>query len=339
MYTIVRILKMLRLHRLAHFVKTGCREAARRTGILGIYLGIYLYFYHHYYKKNFMKLRIEYRGYRILRPSEGNDLIAQLLESAEPAAIAKFGSVETQAIRWFFERRRIGIEWDLTAKLFLYRNAGVFPPDDEVLDKWCLEFTDSIKSLDLIGVEYSPNESWTVRRFAPNARLSDVAGLLDWFQHKNPWTRCLKDKRVLVIHPFEQTIRRQFLCRDKIWQDERCLPYFELDTIRVPLSDALVKSGFKDWFDALEHMKTEIAEKEFDVAIVGAGAYSIPLVACVKKKGKSGIHLGGQTQTLFGIRGRRWDNAYSGFYNSYWCRPSKEETPENVSIIEDGCYW
>lgn len=284
--------------------------------------------------------RIGYRGYNVLSEADGNDLITQLLKSAKPTAIGKLGDIETQAIQSFIKYKGNIEKWDTGIKMNLYRNAGVFPKNNEVFYRFCLEFLESLKSLDLIAVWYNPYESNIVRNYATNAKLAELCALEPYY-HNDPWSVHLENKKVLVIHPFNKSIERQFQYRDKIWQDERCLPNFTLDTIKVPLSDALVKSDFKDWFDALQYIKTEMSEKEFDVAIVGAGAYSIPIVAHAKKLGKFAIHLGGAVQILFGIKGGRWDSHEIGlrFYNNYWSRPLEVETPQNAAIIEDGCYW
>jgi hypothetical protein len=63
--------------------------------------------------------------------------------------------------------------------------------------------------------------------------------------------------------------------------------------------------------------------------------------------GKKAIHLGGSTQLLFGIKGKRWEDpnygfngtSYSSFFTQHWVRPSLEETPQDSNSIEDGCYW
>jgi hypothetical protein len=292
------------------------------------------------YYRPIVKKRMDYRGCQILTPAKGNDAIARLLESGEPAAIGKLGNVEARALASFISCQGRPVTWDADVKLELYRNAGVFPANDEVMSKWCVQFIDSLKSLDLVGLWFHRYESQLVKRFAVEATLA-VDTSLEPYYHKNPWSRCLKNKRVLVISPFADSIRRQYQYRDKIWQDDRCLPDFRLDAIRAPLSDALVKSPFKDWFEALQHMTMEISRREFDAAIVGAGAYSIPLIAHIKQRGKFAIHLGGATQILFGIKGDRWDNMprVSRFYNKYWTRPSKDETPSNASIVEGACYW
>ena len=53
--------------------------------------------------------------------------------------------------------------------------------------------------------------------------------------------------------------------------------------------------------------------------------------------------MGGATQILFGIRGRRWEVEYTDtivpLFNPYWVRPLPEETPEKAASVESGCYW
>jgi hypothetical protein len=119
------------------------------------------------------------------------------------------------------------------------------------------------------------------------------------------------------------------------------LPDLDLLTMPAVQSIAGQNPGFPDWFAALDSMRTRIAQTQFDVAIIGAGAYGLPLAAFVKQLGKQAIHLGGSTQVLFGIRGRRWDDRpeVNRFYNNYWVRPSSAETPQRSDTVEQGCYW
>lgn len=84
-------------------------------------------------------------------------------------------------------------------------------------------------------------------------------------------------------------------------------------------------------------MKRAMQSTPFDVALVGAGAWSLPLVAHAKKLGKKGLHLGGQLQLLFGIKGGRWDRG--NFYNEAWLRPLSEERPTGFMRMEKGAYW
>ena len=88
-------------------------------------------------------------------------------------------------------------------------------------------------------------------------------------------------------------------------------------------------------------MKNQISNCDYDVAIIGCGAYGLPLAAHVKRMGKVGIHIGGATQILFGIKGKRWESipAVSKLINEHWVKPLPEETPSEFRNMEDGAYW
>ena len=89
-------------------------------------------------------------------------------------------------------------------------------------------------------------------------------------------------------------------------------------------------------------MITGCSKIEFDVAIIGCGAYGFPLAAEIKRMGKIAIHMGGATQLLFGIRGKRWDDwvgVYKKMVNEYWVRPSEEEKISEGYKIENNFYW
>jgi len=101
------------------------------------------------------------------------------------------------------------------------------------------------------------------------------------------------------------------------------------------------ETEFDTWFDAYDWMCNQIKNIDFDVAIIGCGAYGLPLAAYVKSLGKQAIHLGGATQILFGIKGKRYDDIpfYRGLYNQYWVRPNSGEKIQNYLKVETGCYW
>lgn len=80
---------------------------------------------------------------------------------------------------------------------------------------------------------------------------------------------------------------------------------------------------------------------DFDLAIIGCGAYGFPLAAKLKRAGKQVIHMGGATQISFGIKGRRWvENPRAEVkFNDAWVYPLKSETPQNCNAVEEHCYW
>jgi hypothetical protein len=164
---------------------------------------------------------------------------------------------------------------------------------------------------------------------------------LEPYRHADPWSEALFKKRILVVHPFEDSIKKQHAKRHLLFSDSRVLPDFELITLKAVQSIAGNTVPFADWFQALDWMRNEIEKIDFDIAIIGAGAYGFPLAAHVKRLGKKSIHLGGASQLLFGIKGNRWDKdpTTSRFYNEHWVSPSASETPQNSHAVEKACYW
>jgi hypothetical protein len=99
----------------------------------------------------------------------------------------------------------------------------------------------------------------------------------------------------------------------------------------------MVPPRHRDWFHGLEEMQASMSRTEFDIAIVGAGAWSLPLVAHAKRLGKMAMHLGGTLNLLFGIKGGRFEDR--GLYNEHWIRPVASERPANHKLLENGAYW
>ena len=89
-------------------------------------------------------------------------------------------------------------------------------------------------------------------------------------------------------------------------------------------------------------MKQEIDCCDYEIALIGCGAYGMDLAAHVKRRGKIAIHLAGWTQMLFGIYGNRWledQPAYRRLINEYWVRPLESEKAAGAEKVENGCYW
>jgi hypothetical protein len=285
--------------------------------------------------------RMKYSGRHIAAPQEGNDLLAQLIH--KPGAVGKIGDSELRGLRRYMshaDKSGRCTSWGRSA-INLYRNAGVYPPDPEIFSRFCTEYFNALSQLDVLAVWFRPREANVQRRYAPNVKLVSLTSLEPYY-HQRPWSAQLAGKRVVVVTPFAQTIERQYQRREQIWAAKpQVLPEFHLRTVRCPLSAALEEPVYPDWFAALDAMKRKMAEEPFDVAIVGAGAWSIPLAVHAKSLGAWGIHLGGPTQILFGVLGGRWDaNAdICAFQNDAWARPSTEEKPNTFRKIENGCYW
>jgi hypothetical protein len=266
--------------------------------------------------------------------TEGNNLILEGLNDYNPFMAGKTGSIELDCISSYLKFR----DWNSSLKNQMTINTGFFPSDNPSLMRFCALYLKSLETIDVIATwRYEEELLFPTYCKATSVRLRS----LEPYYHKNPWSQALIGKKVLVIHPYDKSILSQYANRKFLFKDPRILPDFYLDTIKAVQSIGGTKTEFNTWFEAYEFMCNQIVHKDFDIAIIGAGAYGLPLAAFIKGLGKKAVHIGGATQILFGIKGRRWDahDIISLLYNEYWIRPSPEEIPENSHFIEEGCYW
>jgi len=229
--------------------------------------------------------------------------------------------------------------WMRGVRKNMFEASGFFPPTDENLCRFSEMMLEDMKGLDILA-SIKMEENFFQNRFPKAKRLRFNS--VEPFFALNPWTHALKGKNILVVHPMTDSIKKQWSIIDKVWPDGM-MPAFNLKTFKAVQSIAGEKSEFQSWFDALEYMKSEISKIDFDICIIGCGAYGFPLAAHVKRMGKKALHFGGVTQLFFGIRGKRWESdpyfPFTNFMNEYWIRPNENETPGNAGIVEGGCYW
>jgi hypothetical protein len=251
------------------------------------------------------------------------------------------------AYNYFFAKHhnQKPIPWNPTIVQEIFVNAGVFPQTEEARCFFSEELSDAVANTDIIAPWNSglgEFELRFIRSRNANSRLVDLQSL-EPFYHGLPWTSLLKDKKVLVISPFVETIKKQYEKRHLIWKNPDILPSFELKTIFHPTSKAISgdKNKYNTWEEMIEKIKYEMFQTEFDVALIGTGASSLPLASFAKTINRQAVHLGGALQMLFGIKGKRWEQMrfFSHCYNEAWVRPSSEETPQGFMQVEGGTYW
>ena len=286
--------------------------------------------------------RRQYSGKKFLSIRDTNDRITEYINKGEPFMIARYGGSELKLIRAYFERNLMGKEQEYDEAVEqLNKLSGFFPSDRLLADRFVELMLESSSQIDLLGIWHNFMEDFVCEQYAINSEFTLLRNLEPYYLEGQGWSEALAGKKVLVIHPFEESIRVQYNKRREVWGDRNILPDFELHTIKAvqTLSDQ-TDDRFETWFDALDYMTKQCYEVDFDVALIGCGAYGLPLAAKIKKMGKGAIHLGGALQILFGIKGSRWDAhpIISSFYNDAWIR-SIDEKPKGSEKVEEDCYW
>jgi len=285
-------------------------------------------------------------------------LIYDRLISEEPCMIARFGAnelatvinylgvhnAEKKSIIRYITGKEIEWWWNKNKIEQMLNCAGFFPPSEEKIEQFCELIISEIPCVDVLGSWLSDEKYF--EKEMKNCQKIDLELLNPYFS-KVPWTKALENKKILVIHLFAQSIEKQYKKRELLFENKDILPSFELKTIQaIQTLGGGDETPYADWFAALDEMKIQMDKVDYDICLIGCGAYGFPLATHAKRSGKKAVHMGGSLQLLFGIKGKRWENPnyneqynYAKLMNEHWIRPSKTEKPKNAEKVEGGCYW
>ena len=304
-------------------------------------------------------------------------VLREALTSTAPLMVVRVGLNELRFIHSYALQQRPDHDETAVAWRNMCRSAGVFPDDPDGMDDFLLAYKRALDRVDYLGVYLSTHlrvraierfpflpaglsaarslgagprflELDLHAAFCPDASLiaADYPVVWDGASTGMPWTAALRGRRVLVVHPFKASIEQQYHTnRARLFANPDILPEFaELTVVKAVQSQVgHHPHEFATWFDALEFMKRQIDATDYDVALLAAGAYAVPLAAYIRGCGKKAIALGGTLQLLFGIKGRRWEiempHIGRALFNEYWIRPKPHEHPPGYLAIEEGCYW
>lgn len=315
------------------------------------------------YRKLVHKEFPNFRNECIWDRTEANRIVGEAVASGQPLMLTRFGSIElsiantarvnnlevsTISKLWRYIVDNTDLPW-IDAKFYkpIALNAGVFNPTSDILRRFGELYVEDSKLIDIL---MSINYKEVHMPLPESCKYIHFETAYPFFV-ENPWTAHLKGKKVLVVHPFASTIQKQYSNREKLFANHNILPQFELKTIKAVQSSGNNPVPFKDWFEALKWMEDEIDKADYDICLIGAGAYGLPLAAHVKRTGKQAIHMGAGVQLLFGIKGSRWEDPnygdiwpqletnYTVLFNEYWTRPQIDETPKDAVKVEGACYW
>ena len=275
------------------------------------------------YCKLFSDNSVEYdRG--ITDPDKASELIYNLLASGKPCMIARYGAFELASVVNYLGVKNAQHSclkyisgkspqwwWNKRLMKFMQSNAGFFPSTEENLMRFGEMMVEDSKQLDILGSWLSDEE---ILKTIYHLKYKTVAlRNLEPFWGHQPWSRFLEGKKVVVVHPFAETIKYQYdNYRDKIFENPMVLPNFESFRVVKAVQSLGGNSDFNNWFEALDYMKKEIDREDYDICLTSCGAYGFPLAAHVKRMGKQAVHLGGALQLLFGIKGNRWEDPNYG---------------------------
>src|SRR5688572_3298263 len=152
-----------------------------------------------------------------------SDLIRAGLESKIPFAVSRFGYSELRTLLTYLHIQEKGSKftklfsfikgdkvepwWCENTTKIITHNAGLFPKQIDIIEKFCQMSLRDMQEIDVLG-SWLGGESW-IKPVMPNTKFMRFHDFYH-FLHADPWTTGLKDKRVLVVHPFAKSIESQY---------------------------------------------------------------------------------------------------------------------------------
>ena len=289
-------------------------------------------------RKNFIKKRKFYDS--LLRDDEANRLIFNSIKKGEPKSIARIGNTES-ILSYNYRLNR-----DFKIPIFSYLEkkalslSGIYPCTRANTLEFCRLFDAYVNQVDVLSVWFTPGEVGFYR--CSNKPQLIPLKTLEPFHVTTPWTHAFEGKKVLVIHPFMKSIQHQIEKSRSYFKNSLFKPKMDLILYKPVQSLGTKQKLDGSWKASLDRMISEIKLIDFDVSLIAAGAYGLPLAVEIKKMGKVGINVGGALQLFFGVMGNRWQfdsDLNKVILKENWIRPLKEDIVDDFTSIEGGCYW
>ena len=174
----------------------------------------------------------------VMSSTKTNEYLYEKIQSGEPFLACRFGNTELQTVVGNLKVKILGHSKEADEYLDkwftrLGNGAGFFPVDYQYLDRFSDCILDAVANTDLLAMWHLNMEDFVIEEYAPKVDLTFLFRLEPWLAKKTTWSVALKGKKVLVIHPFEDTIRKQYQNREKLFPGTDILPEFELKTLKA----------------------------------------------------------------------------------------------------------
>ena len=282
----------------------------------------------------------------ILSIKESNAYIVDQLQKGTPVLISRLG-IGAETIVSYNAMHHLKISHSLVDNLS--NNAGIYlesGKENKLISLFVKHYVGALK--DSVGLAcFSDNtiiekqqlffsekfglDKIHSRSLGPFYAMSD--GL-------DPWTKHLVGKKILIVHPFVETMKNQRESGFKLFGDTDIFDANQEFIFYKSFNTIAGNHCHRHWYETFLVMCKEIKKLDFDIALLGCGGYGLPLSHYIKSKlNKSALYIGGELQLFFGIMGKQW------IKNDYWIQHRNKYgtqfviPDDNKDKVENGCYW
>jgi FkbM family methyltransferase len=283
-----------------------------------------------------------------------NKQIIKLIQKNEPFIVSRMGiGGETFKTYEYDTTNKITNSYLHPTTLTLY-NAGIYYQKNDFakLELFLKQYRKALFNSNILASFFNSSISTIQDYFSNKYYLPQIhsRSLEPFYQIQEgikPWTHYLLGKKVLIIHPFVESFKKQIDNDFQIFYDENKRIFLKNQEFKFYKTYQTIAGNHihDNWFQTYIMMCNDIKNIDFDIALLGCGGYGLPLCNFIKMNlNKSAIYIGGGLQLLFGVMGKRWEKnemwkKIISENNSKFIKPSKEESCLNSNTIEGGCYW
>lgn len=229
---------------------------------------------------------------------------------------------------------------------------GLFPVTLEFLLAYNDFYVPHLRQIDCLGLFFHPpgRELNIVRHY-------QLTNQFMYYQDQEPdrsvpsndqqcYLPSFAGRRLLLICPFAPLLaeRANQATFEAVWANtgKRWFYPAQVDALGFPFGFAAeTQRRYGRALVLFEALATEIARRDFDIALIAASALALPLAAVIRQQGKIALDLGGHLQVLFGVAGQRWRASpvwQRDYPNAAWIDIPAEYRPPAAEIRYPG-YW
>ena len=282
-----------------------------------------------------------------------NETIIRLLNGSNKFFIARLGiGDETHITVHYLRNKRVTAEY-LAPQINLN---GIYSKTNNLRDyeAFCLSYDRAIANCDvlasftfnsrnIIGIQ----QFFAKRHNLPQIHSKALEPFYCCMSNIKPWSHYLLGKKVLIVNPFTESMKRQLAAGFQIFKDPSKRIFLDGQEFVFYKSYQTIAGNHlhSSWRETFSLMCNDIRKLNFDIALLGCGGYGLPLCNFIKSDlNKSAIYVGGGLQLLFGVMGNRWAARpeWQEIIRENGCKfvkPSPDEAVPNKESIEGGCYW
>lgn len=280
-----------------------------------------------------------------------NETIIQLLNGSNKFFIARLGIGHETLITVHYLLNK-----SVEARYLPLVNAGIYSSSNDLQDyeAFCVSYAKAIGNSDVLA-SFTFNsrniieiqEFFSKRHNLPQIHSRALEPFYCSMNNIKPWSHYLLGKKVLIVNPFTESMKRQLAAGFQIFKDPNKKIFLEGQEFVFYKSYQTIAGNHlhSSWRETFAIMCNDIRKLDFDIALLGCGGYGLPLCNFIKSDlNKSAIYIGGGLQLLFGVMGKRWETRaeWKEIIRDNGCafvKPSPDEEVPNKESIEGACYW